>query len=480
MSHIFISYNQADADFAAIMSIHIEREGVDTWMDKSRLRPGLDWSVEIDEGIINSHALIVVMSPEAKASEYVTYEWSFALGAGVPVIPVLYKETVLHPRLARLQYLRFTDTTVRPWSSLIETVNDAVGKSVYALRVPRNAPVYIKSAIIALDSANDADREGALKILGRTDHPAARGALLTALQHPIQEVRWGAALQIENEESAIPVLIDAILSPGSSHSAIEHISKFGKPAQESLLQALKQAPLAIKPQVGQALQKFDIDEGLKDTLINLLHDPDPQIRMGAIHALHYKWDFAVYELLEAANDTDNQVKGLAFSTFEYWALRFFSIPTDTLLLALQHESARIRNAAVRGFRSSFRDRDIQGLIDLLKDKRPHVALSAYKILNSDLSAGRAIDEWTGTVKANWEGAPAAGRIYYSDKNIFGLGKRKRYERYYVLLSKKDGEIVFQILRDDKDQLKTTGKKLVIDQHDWDKFIPTGISIDITD
>jgi hypothetical protein len=32
------------------------------------------------------------MTPDAKASEYVTYEWAFAWGAGVRVIPIMYKE----------------------------------------------------------------------------------------------------------------------------------------------------------------------------------------------------------------------------------------------------------------------------------------------------------------------------------------------------------------------------------------------------
>jgi hypothetical protein len=51
MGHIFISYNQEDSDFAAVLMMHVEKAGFDTWMDKSRLRPGADWSEGIDRGI---------------------------------------------------------------------------------------------------------------------------------------------------------------------------------------------------------------------------------------------------------------------------------------------------------------------------------------------------------------------------------------------------------------------------------------------
>ena len=46
------------------------------------LRPGSDWRQEIDRAIRDSFVLIVVVSPDSKASEYVTYEWAFALGLG--------------------------------------------------------------------------------------------------------------------------------------------------------------------------------------------------------------------------------------------------------------------------------------------------------------------------------------------------------------------------------------------------------------
>ena len=109
MNHIFISYHHHECDFAACLRMEVEALGLDTWIDKRKLRAGDDWRNEIDNGIKNAVALIVVMTPEARASDYVTYEWAFALGYGIKVIPIMLKTTPLHPRLDVLQYIDFTN-----------------------------------------------------------------------------------------------------------------------------------------------------------------------------------------------------------------------------------------------------------------------------------------------------------------------------------------------------------------------------------
>ena len=79
---------------------------------------GQEWHKEIDEAIRDAFAMIVVITRAARNSEYVTYEWSSAIGMNKPVIPILYEETEIHPRLKIHQFLDFTDTRVRPWSIL--------------------------------------------------------------------------------------------------------------------------------------------------------------------------------------------------------------------------------------------------------------------------------------------------------------------------------------------------------------------------
>jgi tetratricopeptide (TPR) repeat protein len=127
MKHVFISYKH-DRDsivFVQLLIHEISRAGFEAWTD-SRISRGEDWRAEIDQAIKNSLALIVIMTPAAKLSEYVTYEWAFALGLGIRVIPIRYEETELHPRLEALQFLNFTNPEFFPWTLLIRDLNQIV------------------------------------------------------------------------------------------------------------------------------------------------------------------------------------------------------------------------------------------------------------------------------------------------------------------------------------------------------------------
>jgi hypothetical protein len=129
--HIFISHAKEDGDFAELLKLKLERENHDAWVDSDRLDPGLDWRLEIDQAVRDAVAVLAIMSPEARASEYVTYEWAFAWGCGTKVIPIMLKQTTLHPRLATLQYLDFTNRIARPWDRLFAVLAglaDPIGK----------------------------------------------------------------------------------------------------------------------------------------------------------------------------------------------------------------------------------------------------------------------------------------------------------------------------------------------------------------
>lgn len=128
-SFFFVSHERSNGDFAELLQLRLEKEKIKTWIDVDRLSAGDDWKQEIDSAIMKAKAVIVIMSPEARQSEYVTYEWAFALGNKKPVIPILLKGTSLHPRLATLQYLDFTNGLSRPWDKLIHALNKMRSKS---------------------------------------------------------------------------------------------------------------------------------------------------------------------------------------------------------------------------------------------------------------------------------------------------------------------------------------------------------------
>lgn len=109
MAHVFISYARADSSFAQELKKKLEQANISAWLDQDLLQPGEDWRKEIDTAIQGSFALIAVMTPHAFESKYVTYEWAYALGLGIKVIPIMLERTSLHPRLDVIQYLDFTN-----------------------------------------------------------------------------------------------------------------------------------------------------------------------------------------------------------------------------------------------------------------------------------------------------------------------------------------------------------------------------------
>jgi hypothetical protein len=108
MNHVFVSYKHSDLSFVQRLTFELEKADILVWSDVN-IQVGEEWRVSIDDAIKKSYALIVAMTPEARLSEYVTYEWSYAMGLGIPVLTVLLEKTDLHPKLRPLQYLDYTD-----------------------------------------------------------------------------------------------------------------------------------------------------------------------------------------------------------------------------------------------------------------------------------------------------------------------------------------------------------------------------------
>lgn len=120
----FISHAKEDGDFAENLKGRMKEERLIGWIDIDVLEAGVDWRMEIDEAILKSRALILVLSPDSKMSEYVTYEWAFALGSGLRIVPLMLRDTSIHPRLEVFQYLDFTNRRARPWSKLFSLLHD--------------------------------------------------------------------------------------------------------------------------------------------------------------------------------------------------------------------------------------------------------------------------------------------------------------------------------------------------------------------
>src|SRR5262245_43740327 len=124
MGQVFISYASDDMVFMDLARMKLKEAGIQVWIDQSGVRAGDEWRQALDDAISSSQVVLAVITPESFKSAYVTYEWAFALGKGIKVIPVLYKGNTgdIHPRLAVLQYLDFRDTRAMPWDRLFKEI----------------------------------------------------------------------------------------------------------------------------------------------------------------------------------------------------------------------------------------------------------------------------------------------------------------------------------------------------------------------
>ena len=73
--HAFLSYSRKDSHIVDRIRHTLERAEIPVWLDTEQLVPGTpNWEVAITEALDEAFALILVASPDAKASPYVQGE----------------------------------------------------------------------------------------------------------------------------------------------------------------------------------------------------------------------------------------------------------------------------------------------------------------------------------------------------------------------------------------------------------------------
>ena len=209
------------------------------------------------------------------------------------VIPVLRRETQIHPRLSRLQYLDFRGS-VRPWDDLIDELKSIKAAGKFRWAPPRDTPPHLQRAITDLDSANIDDRRSALEVLDESNDEIALLALRRALTHPFRDVRARAAVvlvwkkdQTATSETSLRILIDALgYGFGPEHigpTARNALQAIGQPAYSGLVETVK----STNPARYLAAGLLSATGGAEShpLLIQLLEDRDGAVVWAAIKQL---------------------------------------------------------------------------------------------------------------------------------------------------------------------------------------------------
>ncbi len=383
MRHVFLSYSHDDADFAQILKEQVNQAGFTTWKDLD-LRAGDNWPAEIDEAIKGALAVVLVMSATAKVSEYVNFEWSFALGAGIPVLPLLLKTTAddLHPRLRSVQALNFSNYQLRPWEALAQRLTEIKESDrPFTVRPPRDAPPVIQEAARTLDSLNPNERSAAIETLGQMKHPAAFDVLAEALQHPVADVRLAAAITLAKSHDlrAFPGLLEAVGDKRFKELRDAEVSfrDLGEAALPALLTVLRDANESRHVRVWAA---YDL-VGTKSVVVlpalrELLSNADPKLRSTGVKALA-GYDEARPWILERLNDTDSDVIVAAIGALKRFGGAEF---VAGLCVALRHPDRNVRWEAARTLIDVGNATAVPALLESLEDKDENVRMFSANAL----------------------------------------------------------------------------------------------------
>lgn len=456
VSQIFISYKREDrsASFVKVLKQKLEDSGFDVWVDTDLLRGGQYWQEEIDKAIRASIALLVVMTPKAHTSLYITYEWSFAIGRGMRVIPLMFEETTeVHPRLDVLQFRDFTNHYDTDWQQLID---DLIEIDTGVSSKSREVPPFVKRAIDAFDSYDEEDRRTAINNLTKSNHPAAIEALAKGTMHHLDDVRTYASRKLATKTNYSDIrVVDGLIEgikfkisdPKYRISSLEMLAKVGtRESIQFLIEFYHYKPMHDMPgnykphpdEITTALQFINKDfaEDVEDILIEALNSSNQNIRKGAILALGNigKSTYLDY-LIPIAKETEIKITQRGFS---YWkqtpkqlAITMLSsykspksisalleiIEADNrddlkidainalndignkesllnLIPMLEHDNPNIRATALNGLSNIQDDEVVDQIITLLSDDttvEQHYRISMNTVAQHAVNALKAID-----------------------------------------------------------------------------------------
>jgi hypothetical protein len=107
-NHVFICYARKDQEFVFRLATDLKNRGVLVWLDQWNIPQGANWIRTLSKAIDECAQFLIILSPAAIESDEVQGEWLTALDKKKAVIPILYQECEIPPRLRVVHRLDFT------------------------------------------------------------------------------------------------------------------------------------------------------------------------------------------------------------------------------------------------------------------------------------------------------------------------------------------------------------------------------------
>ena len=120
---VFLSYSSKDKTWVNRLKEALQKQGLKVWLDHDQIRPGDLFAGALEQGLEESKAVALIVSPESMESGWVEEEYSRALSLAkrkqqpLQLIPVILRDAELPGFLATRQWVDFREeSTVYPKS----------------------------------------------------------------------------------------------------------------------------------------------------------------------------------------------------------------------------------------------------------------------------------------------------------------------------------------------------------------------------
>lgn len=132
---VFLSYSRMDVDAMRIVRDCLHEAGISVWTYEG-LTPGtIGWRTSIEEAVAQAAAMVVLLSPDAKKSEWVDNEVGYAQTLSKPVFPVLTAGDIPTSVPINLVRVQLIDGREALQSTIIQTLVPVVLGSLGRVKV---------------------------------------------------------------------------------------------------------------------------------------------------------------------------------------------------------------------------------------------------------------------------------------------------------------------------------------------------------
>lgn len=125
--NIFMSYSRREVGFVDDLTHRLEKAGFNVWLDYRRLIPGTPWAGQIDKGLREAEVVLLVVSQDSIASQFVELEWRHVLNdKNKRIILVIFEALKLPPELKNYEWVDFRGSYESGIKELIGQLNSPI------------------------------------------------------------------------------------------------------------------------------------------------------------------------------------------------------------------------------------------------------------------------------------------------------------------------------------------------------------------